>query len=232
LCTEGEVEAERRRALALQAEVRRQQALVDDFKARAAAQAAERAELSAAKVDALAAARRAELTAKQLADDLAEQKTLASFLEGKVVDLSKELSTRASKVASSPPAPSAVLLTGPLEEAYAENKSLRAELKALEDATAVRVAELEARERAAKERNSALEDENKKLARADERARAAEAEMARLRKLLSRLERTAGDSSAQNELLRRAMESGNSDALADANAEIERLRGVIATMGE
>lgn len=79
----------------------------------------------------------------------------------------------------------------------------RQELKALEDATAVRLRELEARERAAHEHNAALEDENKKLARADERARAAEAEAARLRKLMSRLERTAGDSSAQNELLRR-----------------------------
>ena len=91
---EGELEAEKRRVSTLQAEVRRQEGLVDDFRRRAAEEAAERADLLNAKTQAVAAARRAERTQRDLEEELKESRMLANFLEGKVVELSSELAAR------------------------------------------------------------------------------------------------------------------------------------------
>lgn len=132
--TQGELDAAKRKNLSLQADLRRQQGLVDDFKARAAEQAAERQELANAKIKALAAARRAEAAAQDLDEDLQEQKTLSDILEAKVIELVNKLNAQGPINSADP---------SELEEMVAETKRLRGLLAKAEAAAREAQRELE-----------------------------------------------------------------------------------------
>jgi hypothetical protein len=176
---QADLESERRKNVAAVAEARHLQALVDDFKARAALQAAERAELSNAKIQAQAAARRAERSVVDLEDDLKEHQTLSDFLEEKVIELTKELAGRSQAGPSG---------AGQLEEAYAENKRLRTELAQTdrdaknrlheaEEASKIRIRELEGQGAVLEQRIADLEREKGRVPELEERARSAQDEV-------------------------------------------------------